>query len=396
MDKMRLVVKKRWWIILAVLGIVVGSGIFLNRTGPEARSYRGKSIKAWALQLSTASPQSRAEAAAAFKGLGTNAVPGLVRLLEARDSLWRQAIWRLAPRLPRRARQAISQNIHTAVGIRMAAAQSLRVLGPEAQAAVPALAKALREDEARVRWEAAGALGSIGGSARAELGTALTAKDPSVRRAAAYGLGETDLKEVDFSWALMRALGDEHPAVRIAAAASMAKLGTNVLPVVLEACTSRDRRTRQCAVTALEVLRPAHDISVPVLVEMAHDKDPAFRALAMQTLTMLGWPDRKMIDAFKDGLADPTVEVRLAAVRGLGLAPWQAKSVVPALTESLNDTSPQVRESAARALGTMGVGAKPALAELARLAQDKEEPVRAAAKEAAARIESLEPAKSQP
>jgi HEAT repeat protein len=394
--KMGLGVKKRWWIVLAALGGVgVLGGIVLVTWGPEVRSYHGKSIKAWALQLG-ASPRSRAEATEAFKALGTNAVPGLVRLLQTRDSLWRQATWRLAPRLPAKARQAIIQNMRAAVMIRTAAARSLRVIGPEAQAAVPALARALREDEAQLRWEAAGALGAIGGPARAELVAALTNKDPNVRRAAAYGLGESIPPEPATVEALLRALGDQEVSVRAMAASSVSALGTNALAWVMESFRRGDVQARQSAARAFGALRSARDVTVPALVEMSQDKNPASRLVAIQTLAGLGLPNRQMIEAYKSLLKDPAEEVRLAAVLALSTGRFHAKTVLPALTECLGDDSPKVREGAARALGAIGAGAKPALPELARLAQDKEEPVRAAAKEAAARIESMEAAKAQP
>ena len=147
--------------MLAVLGGAgVLAGILFSRPGPEARAYRGKSIKAWALQLNASSPPARAEAAAAFTALGTNAVPGLVRLLEARDSFSRRGLLSLATKLPSRLRGRVLKWVRDpeARMVRSAAARALAVVGPGAEAAVPALARALRTDEAHVRWEAAAAL----------------------------------------------------------------------------------------------------------------------------------------------------------------------------------------------------------------------------------------------
>ena len=68
-------------------------------------------------------------------------------------------------------------------------------MGPHARAAVPALSKALMDDESGVRYRVARALGRIGPDARAAIPAlieALRDKDERVRTAAAEALKEID------------------------------------------------------------------------------------------------------------------------------------------------------------------------------------------------------------
>src|SRR5437899_428830 len=253
---MGFVVKKRWWIIFAVLGIVVVSGILLSRPGPGARSYRGKSIKAWALQLNSSSPPARAEAAAAFKALGTNAVPALVRLLKARDSFLRRQAWMLAAKLPAPLQAIILPRLQApeAEKVRLGAARSLAALGPEAKDAVPALGQSLRSD-AKNYWDAGMALGSIGKPAVTELMVALAHPDPRVRRVAAWSLGKVGPEAIGATAALLKALDDEHDYVRVPAADALSALGPGVGAILTKEIETGGALARRRAAKGLAVAR---------------------------------------------------------------------------------------------------------------------------------------------
>ena len=99
---MELAGKKKWrlaGLVLVGFGLVAGGPLF--HPMPEDQTFQGKSLKLWAVQLSSQDPQLQREAAAVLKGIGTNAVPGLLRMLEGRDSLLRKLVWWSGPKFPR-------------------------------------------------------------------------------------------------------------------------------------------------------------------------------------------------------------------------------------------------------------------------------------------------------
>jgi HEAT repeat protein len=185
-------VKKRLLALLAVTGFCVMVGLLVLRLESRKSVYQGKSIKTWLLQLSTSDPKARDEAEAAFRALGTNAVPELARLLRADDARWRTLIWSHTARIPRPVRGPIMQRLAppNAYLIRPAAARALGKLGPAAAAAEPDLVRALQDKVNGTCWEAGRALGRIGKLSVPDLTRALQDGDTLVRSAAACGLGE--------------------------------------------------------------------------------------------------------------------------------------------------------------------------------------------------------------
>ena len=138
--------KKRLLIGLSVIGVCVLAGILVCRRNSERFLYHGKPVKAWAAQLYSPGPKSRDEAAAALEAMGTNAVPELIRMLRAKDSFFRKLGWSLPRAVPRQFRLLIVRNVRMpeAAFVQDSAARALAVIGPDAQAAIPALAQALR------------------------------------------------------------------------------------------------------------------------------------------------------------------------------------------------------------------------------------------------------------
>ena len=384
--------KKRVLIGLTVVGAGVLAAILLSGPRPEALVYQGKSIKDWVRQSYSTDQKSREQAVAAFQTLGSNAVPGLVGLLAARDSFLRKQIWMLAPNLPKPIRLAVLGRVSApdAKNIRSTAARTLAAIGPDAKSAVPALTQALHSGDANLRWEAAGALSRIGGPGLPHLASALADKDPAVRRAAASVLGDLGPDATMAAPALLKALGDQYDYVRVAAATSLSKLGTNALPFLMQEMRSSDALSRKRAAIGLGILHGPRAMVTPPLLELVEDHDPGCRAQAIQSLATFNFPNPAIVAAFIAALKDPVMEVRLAAVQALAQARRQAAPAVSGLNACLDDPSSPIRESAARALGAIGKPAKPALPELARLADDKEERVRAAAKEAVIKIQEAE------
>jgi HEAT repeat protein len=387
-------VRKRLFISFAVIGAIVLVANLVFKQQRKEVIFQGKTVNQWVKQVYAPDPKARQEALVAMKSIGSNAVPGLIKSLQAKDPLFRRtALW-LASNL--RARQAVLKKSPAPQAglIHNAAARWLRELGPEARDAVPALAQTLRTDRDAC-WEAGMALGTIGKPALPHLVAALGDKDPNVRRIAATALELLGPDATSALGPLIKALDDEKDYVRLAAGSSLSRLGPTAVPVLTNALASGDAITRRRAAKGLACIPVARASAEFALLEMTHDKDTACREQAIRTLSVLGMPNRKMIESYIGALNDPSKEVRLAAVQALSNARWQAATVVPALMRSLADEFPAVREWAARVLGYFGPSSKAALPDLSRLAEDKEESVRLAAKVALDKIKGTDDSPSQ-
>ncbi|NUP22099.1 MAG: fumarate reductase/succinate dehydrogenase flavoprotein subunit [Streptomyces sp.] len=235
--------------------------------------------------------------------------------------------------------------------VRLAAVAALTETAPPGTG--PALARALRDGDGRVRASAASSLRELAEVLPAEpelrdpLVSALTAADATARAAAldvlralrlggaalfAGHLADPDIEvrlaavralvSVDAAEALSRAVGDTAREVRVAVARGFA---------------------------ALDPHRSAHadDGTRSALQRLIRDPDALVRAAALETLGALGVPDA-LLTAVTAALTDPAWQVRAGAATALGgAAPGHG---VPALAELLGDPEADVRKAAVLAL----------------------------------------------
>lgn len=224
--------RRHHYIIIALVGIlvVVAGMVLWFQTRPVR--YDGKTIRSWAMLVAAPDPKVRDEVRSEFKRLGSNAVPVLIQMVQEKDPAFRTGIWLTVPRLPPSLRRLILRNVAwtNAVEVRVAAARSLAIVGPEAYTAIPALEHALHDREMRVRLEAAAALGRIGRESVLVLMRGLEDKDPEIRHAAAYGLGEVGLDAQPAIPLLTQALQDTNQQVRASAAYSLKLIQPRGIP----------------------------------------------------------------------------------------------------------------------------------------------------------------------
>ncbi len=274
--------------ILAGIGLV--AAIFLSKLRPEQLVYQGKSLKAWAEEFAYAPDQQRREAAgAALKAMGSQAVPGLVRLLETRDSFLRVKAFSLAARLPARLRRYMVAHIRIpdATIVRSAAARALGSLGPEAKAAVPQLAQAIKQSERQLRWDAAGALGHLGQEAVPVLLPLVADKDYDLRHAAVFALGQIGPNAERAIPVLIERLTDEVEVVRVAAAQSLQQIGQSALLALIEVVEHGHGDVRGAAAQALTRFPPSRRLVLTPLSNMAQSSDPEEREQALESLRVL-------------------------------------------------------------------------------------------------------------
>src|SRR5262249_5353007 len=131
-------------------------------------------------------------------------------------------------------------------GVRQGAAEALMKIGPKAQAAVPALAKALQDKESRVRWSAAEALVKIG---------------PKAAQAAAPFL--------------VQALNDKEEVGHRNDAEALVQIGLPALPALVKALQNKDNEwtVRQSAARVLGAMGLEAKDAVPALAEARRKDD---------------------------------------------------------------------------------------------------------------------------
>src|SRR5262249_30414031 len=157
-------------ILVAVLAALAATAILFYRPRKEP-SYNGRPLGYWVRRLASGPRQDTLRAEAALRLAGTNAVPFLVEWLKEPPPgplacAYGRLLWRIKPSL----------YIDYAPGFRRPGAKkAVRILGPDARAAVPALARMLKDpDEYGDAQTAAAILPHLGAEALPPLAAMLT------------------------------------------------------------------------------------------------------------------------------------------------------------------------------------------------------------------------------
>lgn len=181
-----------------------------------------------------------------------------------------------------------------AVLLRRAAANTLGVIGPSAEPAIPALVDLVLFDEhEEVRDLAAGALGSIGPAAEGSLVQLLSDADPGVRLRAATALSRLTAAAPTTIAALRNTVQDESPALRIAALTTLWSFTRDpavVVDAAIDEVSHEDRETRMGAVKLIEALGPAAKPGVERLNRLAVEGNRVVRQAARRALRAIEAP----------------------------------------------------------------------------------------------------------
>jgi HEAT repeat protein len=198
------------------------------------------------------------------------------------------------------------------------------IVGDGAAAAedVPALLKALQDEDARVRLEAAEDLGLLGPAAAAAVAALLKLTeqdtDPLVRVAAAKALARIDPKNQTALPLLIAALKDKAGKVRKMAAESLGDLGPESPPAVaalVKAAKDSDPSVRWAAIDALGQIGPGAEAAVPGLIEAL--KDAGTRGAAVDALGQMGRKAQTAVPALDLLLKGDEVNLRWPAAAAL-------------------------------------------------------------------------------
>jgi HEAT repeat protein len=252
-------------------------------------------------------------------------------------------------------------------------------MGPQAREAVPALVEALRD--VRIREETLEALRKIGPETPEAVPALIeTLRIDGLRTFATQtleGIGGRALP------ALVRAMKDENPNVRLAAVRIIGNLGPpagQAVPALIAALQDPGRGVSTEAAIALGKVGPRAKEAVPDLFEAL--KNPQMYEVSMKALEQIGFDSKEAIPALIEALKHE--DLRTYAVdRLLNIGP----DAVPELIKALEGDYGQVREYAAYILGKMGPDARAAIPALTDALWDKDKRVRGTAQKALAEIQ---------
>jgi HEAT repeat protein len=272
--------------------------------------------------------------------------------------------------------------------LRVAAAEILKQIGPDAITAVPALTEMLRDKEDKVRSSAAAALGGIGPAAIPALTKMLHDQDQQIREGAATALGQAKAKAA--IPALTELLRREDGPHRATAAEALVKMGPNIT-VIVALLDDKDSKVRAVGAIALWDRAPEAKAAIPRLTELLKDKDAYVRRVSAFALAKMDLTGHKAtITALTELLPDKDGMVRRAATEALAhvdpkaMGPMgpEAKAAVPVLVEILRHGDLLNRGAAVKTLRNMGPEAKTAIPALIGLLNDKDDEIGMTAVEA--------------
>ena len=319
-------------------------------------------------------PTVRQAAAEALGSLGRDArkaVPDLLDSLQDESPHVRRVVLetlgKIGPAKRGEATQLSQQLADKDADVRAAAAEALSDFG---KAARPPLIRALQDDSPDVRQAAAQALGQMGRAPVPDLVDALHSGNPTVLEAVLEAVAVIGAPAIG---PLLRLLQDEdEPSLaRQHAALGLGRIGgTNphVVNALIHALEDPDPGLRLAVVRGLAQLNPPASESVPALIRGLADvnEDILLRKHAAGALGRLGATHADAVAALVEALDDrhPVLHdatvAALAEVAAQSSPPDAIAAALSARTEELTHPERTTRLSAIQALGQLGPLAAPA------------------------------------
>ncbi len=277
---------------------------------------------------------------------------------------------------------------------RIVAAEQLGLVGPAANAAVPALlAQATRDGSQHANTTAAAALKSIDLTAARLVMTHFIPRlqDPDVqqRRTACAVLGSLGPVAKPAVVSLLAVTNDPDELVRRNALTSLASIGIPSAPIaasLIAGLRAPSGLVRHSAVAQFAFTTPVPQEAEEPLTSLLADQDKAIAGLARSALDKPRPDDTSHIQSLSLMIKQSTA--RDYALHQLAQLGSSASEALPAIVPMLQDEQPLVRYLAAEALGAMGPAAKEALSALREQQQDTDPVVRASVGEALKAIET--------
>jgi HEAT repeat protein len=252
--------------------------------------------------------------------------------------------------------------------IRGLAAAALRLIGPDAAAALPEMAAALADKDVPIDWTLVCTLGDFRTS-RPEAAAALVAALHEHRGDPAWYsiLGTAAKLGPDSVPLLADLLRDPDPAVRRMTAAYLATIGPGAkaaLPEPVSALTDSDEAIRVHAAGTIQRIAPDREIAarISILTRGLASKVHGIPGASAEYLGEIGPPARSALPALEAARTGPDSTLRWQAAEAIVMI---EKSTVAELSDALKSPDVNVVRGAARKLGEMGPAAREAIPALA-------------------------------
>jgi HEAT repeat protein len=278
---------KKLGILLAVSFVGLAGGVFWMLSRPVEPVYQGRPLSAWLNELYPQLNEDTNQAAsAAFRQMGTNAIPALLKIIQSGDPPFEDLFSEL-----NRMQSRVHFPVRERWQQRWAASRALYAMGTNARPAFPTLTNLLLHDSAATYG--ALPLAGMGSEGLPPLLAALTNQSPFIRAAAARGLEE------------------ERSDLNI------------VVPALIARLSDRDTNVHQMAVTALGYLHAEPELAVPALLKDFSGKDPQLRFLIVLHLGQFGTNAAPAVPMLLESLSGNDPRVRRTAA-------WALKKIDPA------------------------------------------------------------------
>ncbi len=273
--------KTRGKVLIWVVAVAAVAAVFWRVSRPTEPSYQGKKLSRWLEGVCDCGlGELDAEAVAAVRAIGTNAIPFLCEELQVRNMPGLAALDWAATKL------SFSWNPPSALGRRNRAIAGFGALGEQAAPAIPKLSKLMFGPDKYDAWSAQGALGGIGGPT--VFGLMLHGlTNANLVLGSAYYLGNLRDRGHPAISALVTNLASPDAGVRSSAASALGRIGLQpelVVPAMAPLVSDMNRSVRLRAISTLAGFGVDAASSVPVLEVAAADPDPQVRNRAKWAL----------------------------------------------------------------------------------------------------------------
>jgi HEAT repeat protein len=340
--------------------------------------YEGRPLREWLLDIRGNDPAARRRASRVLRLVGPEAheaVPALLMAMKTDDAVARYRLSRTLARMGPRTVPLLSASIRFEnAQLTQGAARALAILGPEARPATRALTHELKSSSPDVRILSALALWQAD---RRTTGLptlrAALAGTSGSKQWAAWALARFGPAAAPAAPDLVRLLADRDDSVRDWVFRALEAIGPDAVPALTQGCKSVVPGVRVEAAEALGRIGPGADSAVPTLLPLLQDTSAGPRVAAARALGRIAPESDAVVARLRETLRENDNDLRLESARALGAFGSRASSAIPELRVAVKDPVRRVRNAAARALVRIG---KPSVHALVELLKDNDHLVR--------------------
>ena len=357
-------------IVVAFAALLLVTVVFWLNREPV---HQGRPLSEWVSETRSRDPAVKKAALAALQAMDEQAVTHLAGSLNRDETVLERINRTIGDKIPRRFKQMASGllDVQRTVDRKREAVHALKMMGTNAQEAVPALGRLLRDPNVLLSSLAGTALAEMGPAAVPELISALDEGDYNVRANACSALGKLRTNALPAAPHLASILWTDTGPILGSASYALSRIGQGALPALEPAFKHTNWVTRRWAAYAVGFMVPGPVDAASSLYPLTRDPHPQVRLVAVQSLSRMHLSSPDGIAVLRERFGDPDPAVREAAIQGFANSPWMVLRHMEACIDLLRDPSPQVRGYAAQALMNVSPVSKPAVPELEKLARDE-------------------------